>query len=142
MRAIFVLRGAPGSGKSTWIARHARNAVVCSADHQFIGPDGVYRFEPDRLPEAHAASLRRWLEELSWTTSVPLCADNTNANLWEIAPYVMTAAAYGLRPVVVECDGLYDTHHGVPPDVVRRIRRTIGEQPIPPYWPCTVTRGS
>jgi ABC-type proline/glycine betaine transport system ATPase subunit len=55
---LFIIRGLPGSGKST-LGRSIRGLSggvpdCLSADDYFVGADGVYRFSPSGLPGAHA----------------------------------------------------------------------------------------
>ena len=47
-RVVFVMRGLPGSGKSTLVnaiskVYDSETPVICSADHYFIDENGVYR---------------------------------------------------------------------------------------------------
>ena len=47
-RVVFVMRGLPGSGKSTLVnaickVYDSETPVICSADHYFIDDNGVYR---------------------------------------------------------------------------------------------------
>ena len=47
-RTMFVMRGLPGSGKSTLVRKMKSvypGAVVCSADQFFISDEGVYQFD-------------------------------------------------------------------------------------------------
>ena len=47
-RVVFVMRGLPGSGKSTLVNAISKvydgeTPVICSADHYFVDENGVYR---------------------------------------------------------------------------------------------------
>ena len=47
-RVIFIMRGLPGSGKSTLVKSitevfNDQIPVICSADHYFIDENGIYR---------------------------------------------------------------------------------------------------
>ena len=47
-RVIFIMRGLPGSGKSTLVnaiteVYKMQDPVICSADHYFINENGIYR---------------------------------------------------------------------------------------------------
>jgi tRNA uridine 5-carbamoylmethylation protein Kti12 len=59
-RWVIVMRGLPGSGKTTFANQMVAaanekgfRAVICSADRFFIEADGVYRYRRDRLADAH-----------------------------------------------------------------------------------------
>ncbi len=46
---LVLVRGVPGSGKSTWVSSQAYkdcNHCLAEADMYFIRPDGVYDFNP------------------------------------------------------------------------------------------------
>lgn len=62
MPLCTILRGAPGSGKTTWALANRQTSTLCSADHYFTGPDGVYRFDASKIGLAHAACRER----ISW----------------------------------------------------------------------------
>jgi adenylate kinase family enzyme len=51
---LFLVRGIPGSGKSTF-AKHIWNEyAICEADKFFHNKEtGEYNFDPSRLKEAH-----------------------------------------------------------------------------------------
>jgi len=55
---MFILRGLPGSGKSTIantiLQELGDNAVVCSANHYHYNKDGDYVWNKDLLPETHS----------------------------------------------------------------------------------------
>jgi predicted kinase len=91
---VFVLQGAQGSGKSTF-ARNFPHAVICSADDFFVGADGVYRQVAADLKQAHAACLRKFVVAVQIGIAPLLIVDNTNAQRWEMGPYVQLARAYG-----------------------------------------------
>ena len=60
-RIVFVMRGLPGSGKSTIVKAISdlyqdRNPIICSADNFFISKSGDYSFNPSFLQDAHEAS--------------------------------------------------------------------------------------
>ena len=59
MRRVIIMRGLPGSGKSTeaksYILTHG--AVVVSADDFFMVA-GKYRYNPAKIGDAHVACMR------------------------------------------------------------------------------------
>lgn len=141
---VIVLRGIPGSGKSHQAAS-ITGATIVSADHFFIEHTGEYKFVPSLLGEAHAACLRRYLEELRSPSSELLIVDNTNASVAEIAPYMALASAFGVNAEIIEvdCDPVEAAArniHGVPADVVMRIHTTMraNNALLPAWWKRTI----
>lgn len=141
---VIVLRGVPGSGKSHQAACMT-GATVVSADHYFIDSDGEYKFDPSKIAAAHAACLRRFLDELTSPSSELLIVDNTNASIAEMAPYMALAGAFGVEAEIIEvaCDPAVAAArnvHGVPPDVVHKLHEIAraNDPLIPPWWKRTI----
>ncbi|KAL3854392.1 hypothetical protein ACJMK2_013663 [Sinanodonta woodiana] len=104
-KTIFIMRGLPGSGKSTIVREIQKiypGTEVCSADNFFIGEDGIYRFDSSLLPNAH-----NHCQEIADLKCKEGChvivIDNTNIMKWEMAPYLKLAHdVYHYIPVIVE----------------------------------------
>merc|ERR1712079_317308 len=89
------MRGLSGSGKSTLVNAISelydmQDPVICSADHYFIDENGIYRFDPGRLRDAHEAS--QFLMKNSCEDGKKLIiVDNTHIQAWEMRPYFNNA---------------------------------------------------
>ena len=122
---LYAIRGLPGSGKSS-LGSKLGNAIA--ADDYFMSEDGIYRFDPAQLGAAHADCLARCQRILALGQDVVVC--NTFSQRWELEPYILAAAEYGARLVVVDLfdGGLTNTElearnlHGVPADGINRMR--------------------
>ena len=140
---VVILCGASGSGKSTWASKHHPDAIVVSADHYFIGGDGVYRFDPSKLGAAFGACHRAFTEYIQTGTAPVVVVDNTNTTLVEIAPFVAVARAYGIEPEIRAWVGSPPEHaltrntHGVPAETVTAMWDCLGATVAnwPPFWP-------
>lgn len=136
-RRVMVLRGLPGSGKSTYAAG-IEGAVVCSADDFYVRiGGGVYRHDPARIGEAHTECFRKFLTSLTEGRDTVVC-DNTNSMAIEIAPYMLAAAAFGYEAEVIQfrCspeEAAARNVHGVPEDVIRKMAEAM-ERTLPPWW--------
>ena len=117
MKKMIILRGVPGSGKSTFV-----NLLTCLGDStarsadKFFSRYGTYEFDSKLLGEAHA-----WCQEnvkLDCESGISLViVDNTNTCRWEFQPYLDIARENGYEVTVIEVqgglDGLFENVHGV-----------------------------
>lgn len=107
-RVVFLMRGLPGSGKSTLVnalteTYDCQNPIVCSADQYFIDKFGIYRFDQSRLKDAHEASQSLMKMSVSEGKKM-IIVDNTNVQNWEMRPYFssIVKAPFTYRLVIVE----------------------------------------
>lgn len=82
---LILLRGLPGTGKSTLAAKLGWCEVV-SADDYFTTPTGDYNFDPSKLKAAHEDCLERAAGLLGVGRSVVVA--NTFSRRWEMQPYM------------------------------------------------------
>lgn len=151
MAEVFIMRGLPGAGKSTWTRRNHPGARVFSADGFFTDGDGTYRFDGQLLPDAHAACLRGFaglLLSLDRGIERPpsvIVVDNTAIRAWEIAPYYSLGRAYGhdVCIVQVDCDVL-TAHsrniHGVPLERIEQMDEDLRGEELPSFWNVLVVK--
>jgi predicted kinase len=106
---IKIMRGVPGSGKSTVAKAIRQEAVdmeyhpyIVSADDYFV-KDGQYQFDPTKLGDAHRFCMKSFLFAVNDRMS-PIIVDNTNINLEDVAPYVAVGEALGYDVEVVQVD--------------------------------------
>lgn len=140
MRQVVIMRGIPGSGKTTLHKSRYPGAAVVSADH-FFERGGKYEFDPTKIGDAHRTCLRDFLAELERGTDL-VVVDNTNTSLIECAPYIAVAQARHYDVSVIECCCFADiaanrNTHGVPPLVVGKLEFALNESfsGWPPFWP-------
>ncbi|XP_061840363.1 NEDD4-binding protein 2 isoform X1 [Nerophis lumbriciformis] len=104
-RVLVLLRGAPGSGKTT-LARafleHNRGGVVLSTDDYFTR-EGRYQFDSTAVGEAHEWNHQRAKEAFERGAN-PIIIDNTNMQGWEMKPYVAQALKHHFKVLFREPD--------------------------------------
>uniref|UniRef100_A0A667WKJ6 NEDD4 binding protein 2 n=1 Tax=Myripristis murdjan TaxID=586833 RepID=A0A667WKJ6_9TELE len=130
-RVLVLLRGAPGSGKSTMaraILEHNPGAVVLSTDDYFTR-NGEYQFDLSALGEAHEWNQKRAKEAFE-SGANPIIIDNTNMQGWEMRPYVNQALKHKYKVLFREPDTWWKnkprelgrrSKHNVPVEKIRRM---------------------
>jgi predicted kinase len=135
---VRVLRGLPGSGKST-IAKAWIDALICSADDYHMVGD-KYEWKPENQRAAHAWCLRHFVHLLQ-DGAPKILVDNTNITIWEMAPYCALALAYDYKLTVftVECDtelAVARNIHNVPRGTILAMAANLALHTplIPGHW--------
>ena len=83
---LLILRGAPGSGKTTICKHKFKSWVRTSADDYFIDSNGNYKFDPKLLQDAHDKCFNRTVTAIE--TGKNVVVDNTNRALNEFKRYL------------------------------------------------------
>lgn len=127
MKTLFIVRGVPGSGKSTFAHAIWNNYAICEADQYFIDKEtGEYKFNPDELKNAHQWCRDEVETKMKDNQANPqyypeIVVSNTFTQEWEMEPYFKLAEKYGYKVfsfIVENRHGGVNTH-GVPEDKVQ-----------------------
>jgi len=128
---LFLVRGIPGSGKSTF-AKHIWNEyAICEADKFFHNKEtGEYNFDASRLKEAHEWCRNEVETRMKDHQANPqyypeIVVSNTFTQEWEMQSYIDLAAKYGYQvtTLIVENRHGNSNVHNVPPETLDRMRQ-------------------
>ena len=120
MKELILLRGLPGSGKSTFA--ELIGGFRCEADMYFM-EDGEYKFDINRIKDAH-----RWCKEQCKSymerDKPKVIVSNTFTQMWEMEDYYELAKTYGYKvtSVIVENRHNGKSIHSVPDATLGNMR--------------------
>ena len=119
-KTLYIIRGLPGSGKSSLGDNLASSGKSLAADDWFTDKDGNYNFDPQELPQAHEDCELRCVGAML-NEEESICVSNTFSQRWEIDPYFKIPRTYGYSVFVIECQNQFGNVHNVPIDVVEEM---------------------
>lgn len=120
MADLYLIRGVPGSGKTTLAETLLESGVVDAhyeADFYMCDREGGYAFDASKLRQCHDLCLGH--TSLALSRGLAVAVSNTFTRIWEMQPYL----DLGYRTAVIHCEGRFKNVHGVPSEKVEEMRR-------------------
>lgn len=135
MPKLILVRGLPGSGKSTYVhnARLGRYAQYFhyEADQFFEHVEHGYLFDASLIKTAHEWCHSNTLKALR--DGFNAVVSNTFVSLWEMQKYInLRDHVHNLEIMIVEMKTQYGTVHGVPEPTVAAMKKRWEE--VPAEW--------
>lgn len=129
-KILYLVRGLPGSGKSTFAHTIGNEYSVCEADQYFVDKKtGEYKFNPDEIKIAHQwckdeVETRMKDNQVNPQYYPEIVVSNTFTQEWEMESYYKLAEKYGYRvfSLIVENRHGGKNTHGVPDDKLEIMR--------------------
>ena len=120
---LFLVRGLPGSGKTSFATHIWNEYAICEADKFFYDKEGNYNFDGSKIKEAHAwckneVETRMKDHQINQQYYPEIVVSNTFTQEWEMKDYYDLAEKYGYKVVslIVENRHGGKNVHGVPDD--------------------------
>jgi predicted kinase len=126
---LFLVRGLPGSGKSTFATHIWNDYAVCEADKFFYDKEGNYNFDGTKLKEAHSWCKNevetRMIDHQNNQQYYPeIAVSNTFTQEWEMEDYYKLAEKYDYKVVSLIVENRHNgkNQHGVPNEKIEQMR--------------------
>ena len=120
-KILVVLRGIPGSGKSTFAKTLGGSHF--EADMYFIDSNGNYNFDSSKIKDAHEWCKNSVMSEME-SGNPKIVVSNTFTRMWEMDQYFKLAEEFGYSvfSLIVENRHGNKNVHGAPDVTVEAMR--------------------
>jgi predicted kinase len=127
-KVLTLVRGLPGSGKSTFANTITNKFSVCEADKFFYDKEGNYNFDATKLREAHKwcrdeVEIRMKDNQINEQFYPHIVVSNTFTQQWEMDAYFGLAKQYEYKVFTIIVENRHDGEniHNVPEEKIKQM---------------------
>lgn len=120
MSELVIIRGLPGSGKSTYAKNQYPNHKHYEADQWFVDGNGNYNFNANELGQAHKACFG--MCDAALAHKLDVVVSNTFTTLKELTPYIELAKTHKSRLIIISMYDNYGSVHNVPEETINKMK--------------------
>jgi predicted kinase len=128
-KILTLVRGLPGSGKSTFANLITNEFSICEADKFFYDKEGNYNFDATKLREAHEwcreqVEIRMKDNGVNPQFYPEIVVSNTFTQKWEMEAYYKLAEQYGYKVFSIIVENRHEgvNQHGVPAEKLEQMK--------------------
>ena len=124
-KKLVIIRGLPGSGKSTFAKLLSPNGYAhVEADQWFVDDSGEYKFDVTKLHLAHKWCENKVLNFMRIGTEL-IIVSNTFTTEKELKPYLEMADTFGYDVNTIIVESRYDRKsiHNVPDEAIDKMKQ-------------------
>ena len=128
-KILTLVRGLPGSGKTTFANTITNKFSVCEADKFFYDKEGNYNFDANKLSQAHKwckdeVEIRMKDNQINEQFYPHIAVSNTFTKEWEMSEYFELAKQYGYQVFTIIVENRHGgvNQHGVPTDKIQQMK--------------------
>jgi predicted kinase len=132
MKFLYLIRGVPGSGKSSFARAIWNDYAICEADKFFEDEEGNYNFDPSKIRQAHdwcklQVETRMGDNAVNPQYYPEIIVSNTFTEEWEMKPYYELGEKYGYTvfSLIVENRHGGKDVHGVPEEKLEQMEARL-----------------
>lgn len=120
---LIIVRGIPGSGKSTFAKMLTAYSRIFEADQYFYDSDGNYKWDRNKLHKAHQWCQNQVEKQMGMGTD-RIVVSNTTTTEKELKPYLELADKYDyqVHTVIVENRHGGESIHDVPEEAIEKMK--------------------
>ena len=127
MKELALIRGIPGSGKSTFAKEAFQSYDHFEADMWFTNQNGDYCWNPHQIPWAHQWCQNMARRSMFFRNNVVV--SNTFVKIWSLNKYFELAKEFGYNVTVYRMAKEYKSVHNIPEETLVKMKNEFENCP-------------